>query len=210
MTSFTLGVHNTEDENGLPTAFADVVGYVESVPASIRARYQAWRDDRRLLVCKSQRSLVVCLNKDQFRVTETLYYRAHGGEPGVTPARGTFVVKAIHRPTGRKVAFVLEHRINAAFPPFVRGEADFRQDCWSKHQALTLRVVRVLKQENYTVFAFGDLNTPSDVKGYADHLTELGHGYDRLACSRDAALSNLQRLSRKGSDHHRIKATAHL
>lgn len=208
--TFTVGTHNLADEHGLPTAFADVLGYTEAAVLGLRARYAEWREKRRLIVCQAQRSLALSLKKDLFRVTERMYLRAHEGRAGVTPARGTFVVKTIHRPTGRKVAFVLEHRINAAFPPFVRGEAAFREACWDNHQKITLNAIRVLKQENYTVFAFGDLNTPSDVEGYAGRLTELGHGYDRIACSRDAALADFQRLSRVGSDHHRIKATAEL
>lgn len=208
--TFTIGTHNLADESGLPTAFADVIGYTEAAVLGLLARYAEWTEKRQLIVCQAQRSLALSLKKDLFRITERMYFRAHEGEARVTPARGTFIVKTIHRPTGRKVAFVLEHRINAAFPPFVRGEDKLRETNWRKHQKLTLHTIRVLKQENYTVFALGDLNTPSDVEGYAGHLTELGHGYDRIACSRDAGLADFQRLSRVGSDHHRIKATAEL
>lgn len=208
---FTLGWHNLEDEHGLPTAFADACGYCEVDVPSLRDRHREWREKRQLIVCKQQRSLALSLKRDQFRVVETLCFRAHDGKAKVTPARGTFVVKTIHRPTGRRVAFLLEHRINASFPGQTdRGEREFRAARWREHRDLSLRVIRLLKHENYAVFAMGDLNTPSSVEGYDGHLVELGHGYDRIACSRDAGLSDFRRLPRVGSDHHRIKATADL
>jgi hypothetical protein len=207
---FTLGEHNLRDQYGLPTPFADVLLFCEAKPGRIRSRFQAWRHRRRLVVCKEQRDLVVSLPRNQFRIVETLYFKAHPGEAKVTPKRGTFVVKTVHRPTGRKVAFLLEHRINAAFPPFKRGEGVHRAELWRKHTALSLGVIAHLKHENYSIFAGGDLNTPPRVKGYGGHLVEVNSALDRLAHSRDVSLVDFERLSPVGSDHHRIKATAEL
>lgn len=208
--AFTVGEHNTRGQYGQVTPFADVVLFCEAERVTIRKRLSLWRQRSRAIVCKDQRDLVMVLPIIDFKVEKKLYFRAHKGRHGVTPHRGTFVVLTRHRVTGRRVAFLLEHRINAAFPPYERGEALFRAEMWRRHTAMTLRVISHLKQENYTIFAGGDLNVPPSVRGYDGTLTEINTALDRLACSRDAHLTDFERLSPVGSDHHRIKATAHL
>lgn len=208
--AFTIGEHNTRDQYGKVTPFADVVLFCEAERVTIRDRIALWHKRSRAIVCKDQRDLVMVLPIIDFKVEKKLYFRAHKGRHGITPHRGTFVVLTRHRATGRKVAFLLEHRINAAFAPYKRGEGLFRAELWRRHTAMTLRVISHLKQENYTIFAGGDLNVPPDVQGYGGTLTEINTALDRLACSRDAHLTDFERLSPVGSDHHRIKATAHL
>lgn len=206
---FSVGEHNLHDEGGKPTPFADVVFFCEAIPPTIRERIGLWRKRSRAIVCKRQKDLVLVLPLLDFKVEQKLYFLAHKGIAKVTPHRGTFVVLTRHRPTGRRVAFVLEHRINSWWKS-ERGEQRLRSTLWHRHTAMTLRVISHLKQENYTIFAGGDLNVPPDVQGYDGALTEINDALDRLACSRDASLSNFQRLGSVGSDHHRIKATAHL
>jgi hypothetical protein len=207
---FTLGAHNLHDEAGRPTEFADVVLFCEAVVPSIRERMGRWVRGLRLLHPEDQPDLAILLPRRLFKVTDRYYFLAHKGITKVTPRRGTFVLKTIHRKTGRKVAFVLEHRVNAAFPPFKRGHAKIRAALWRQHTNLTLGVIADLKVENYAVFAGGDLNTPPDVKGYEGSLVEVNTALDRLAHSRDAALVDFERLSAAKSDHHRIRATAEL
>lgn len=210
MSTFTIGEHNLHDEFGKPTYFADVLLFCEAITPTIRARVITWVAGLRVLSPKDQPDLCIVLPRKRFRITERQYFRAHKGIAKVTPRRGTYVVKTIERTTGRKVAFVCEHRINAAFPPFKRGEDKVRPALWRKHTDMTLSIIDGLKTDNYTIFAGGDLNVPPAVKGYEGHLHEERDALDRLACTRDAALSNFERLSPEGSDHHRIKATATL
>lgn len=206
---FTIGEHNLHDEAGLPAPFADVLLFCEAIPPTIRQRLGSRLRGRRVLVCRDQKDLVVVVDTKQFKVTGTLYFLAHKGIEKVTPHRGTFVVKTVHRRTGRKVAFVLEHRINSWWKN-ERGERALRADLWHEHTDMTLRIIGDLKRENHAVFAGGDLNVPPRVKGYLGHLVEINTALDRLAHSRDVALFDFERLSPLGSDHHRIKATAEL
>ena len=219
MNTLTCGAHNLHDEHGLPTFFADVVFYSEAIPRGIRARRRALlkravarhaKSRARGYAVKStwrNKTLAIAVNTALLTPVSKEYHRAHGGIKKVTPSRGTFIVKCRTVDGDRKVALVGEHRINAAFPPFRRGEDIIRPKFWGEHTALTLRLVDELEAEGYFVIAGGDLNTPHGESGYEGRLREQGSGLDRLGCTKSGRWSKFTRLARVGSDHHRIKAT---
>jgi hypothetical protein len=211
----SFGTHNLHDTAGVPTFFADVVLFTEAVPSSIRAKVRARRarlagrlSGYTVRVCKDQRDLVVALRRRHYKVTGVLYFPAHGGRAEVSPHRGTFVVETIERATGRRVVFIVEHRVNAAFEPFIRGEAEWRADRWAKHTAMTEAIIRKYLRDGWAVRAGGDLNTPRLVPGYGLDIDvdERGTGLDRLASS--DVIRHFEVLSRKGSDHPRLRAVA--
>jgi hypothetical protein len=213
MTLRSFGTHNLHDTAGVPTFFADVVLFTEAVPSTIRAKVRARRarlagrlSGYTIRVCKPQRDLVVALRRRHYRVTGTRYVRVHGGRAGVTPHRGTFAVETIERATGRRVVFIVEHRINAAFPPYVRGEEDFRAACWSAHDLVTNDLICDYLADGWEVRAGGDPNTPSRrVLAYSGQLEEYGSGFDRLGSSSEL---HGETLSRRGSDHPRLRAVS--
>lgn len=213
----TIGTHNLHDQTGVPTFFADAIGFTEAIAGTIRARIRARRakaaarlSGYTIRVCTRQRDLVVALRRWHWKVTATHYHPVHGGVAKVTPHRGTFAVETVRRrgklrrATGRREVFLLAHRINAAFPPFVRGEDQFRADCWDMHYNLDDALAEHYQAEGWVVHLLGDLNTPAGVRGTTlPH--EVGHGFDRLASTQP--LRGVQYLSRMGSDHPRLRAT---
>lgn len=210
----TRGTHNLHDEAGIPTFFADVLFFTEAIPPTIRARARARFANATgrlsgftVRTCKRQRDLVIALRRRLYRVTGERYELAHGGVAEVTPHRGTYVVEAVERRgLKRRVAFICEHRINAAFPPFIRGEGHFRETRWREHTDLTLGLISAYRRDGWVVYAGGDLNTPPGVSGYKGRLHEVGKRLDRLGGSEP--LVDVQVLDAKGSDHPRLKARA--
>lgn len=200
---FTVGAHNLHDETGTPTFFADVQVFTEAIPARIRA---ALPKTHRMVVCKRQPDLVVVYDRRIFRrqLRPLRYAKYVDGWAGVTPNRGTFTVPLIHRATKRKVRVNAEHRINAAFPPYVRGEPDFRREHWHEHTAGTLKIMERQDAKGFLVVSAGDDNTPNGVRAYPG-WDETGEHFDRIGSN--ARLSGLDVLSRVGSDHPRIRAT---
>jgi hypothetical protein len=200
----TLGTHNLLDHVGTPTAFADVILFTEAIPARVIA---ALGDDFDVHVCRRQKDLVVATRKGLFAKRLERYFPAGPGVRKVTPHRGTY--ELVGRMNDQTVAIIVEHRINAAFAPFRRGEGWFRSAMWKFHTGITLSRVRYHKRKGRLVLAGGDLNTPRGVSGYKGTLHEVGasggHGYDRLGSN--GPLLNVEVLSRMGSDHPRIKAT---
>lgn len=193
----SLGTHNLLDGAAPATDFADILFFTE---APRRVRNEAL-DMYRLYQCGRQWDLAIAvggdLAGDDF---EDHYKKAHWGIRKVTPNRGTYWLTN----DMEKVALLVEHRINAAFPPFKRGEGLFRKTMWEMHTRMTLRIIRRLKKKGYTIYAGGDLNTPVGVSGYRGVLNEVGRKYDRLGSTRE--LVNARRLSRLGSDHFRLRA----
>ena len=190
----SLGCHNRLDGAAPMTGFAEIIFWTETVPGRL--------DGYRTFVCGRQGDLAISVSDaegDALRALEPHYKKAHWGIPKVTPNRGTFWLTSPHA----KVALLVEHRINAAFPPFRRGEGLFRKTMWEMHTRMTLRIIRKLKKQGYTVYAGGDLNTPVGVSGYRGVLNEVGRKYDRLGSTRE--LTDAKRLSRLGSDHPRLR-----
>lgn len=216
---FTFGTHNLHDESGVPTFFADVVIFTEAIAPTIIAkakRKSAHAKARlagyRVIVCHQQPDLVIAFRRRLFKRRGPLSYeRKVDGVAHVTPNRGTAWLAVEHRASGALFAVVAEHRINAAFRPFIRGEAAFRQAAWRRHTAYSCSLVTRLSDSGYVALPGGDLNTPRDQAGYPTvrGLQELGEHWDRLAVAPRWAWSidHLAQLTRKGSDHPRLRVT---
>jgi hypothetical protein len=190
----TIGTHNLADGKAPATPFADVIFFTEAHPINTLPGYEMFK-------CPKQRDLVIAVSEDLgWDDLRWHYDKALFGARRVSPHRGTLWL------TGDRamVALVVEHRINAAFPPYRRGEALFRRLAWWSHSRMTLRIIRRLVRKGYTVHAGGDLNTPRGVSGYDGVLNERGTHYDRLGSTRP--MGPAKTLSRLGSDHWRIKA----
>lgn len=194
----SLGTHNLLDGAAPATDFADIIFFTESLPEVVRAIGHT----HIVFVCPQQKDLAIAVHWSQnFTKAPGKYYdKAVFGVAKVSPNRGTFVLTD----DVAKVALIVEHRINAAFPPFKRGEALFRKLAWWSHTRMTLKTIRRLKKRGYTVHAGGDLNTPVGVSGYRGVLNEVGRKYDRLGSTKP--LVNAKRLPALGSDHFRLRA----
>lgn len=210
---FSVGTANLWDDRGRVTLFAALIVFTEAVPLRVfdKVRAAASRTQARLsgygvAVCKRQRDLVVVWRRSEFKRDprrEKHYRKYVDGRAKVTPNRGTFSVPLIHRATGRTVWVNAEHRINAAFPPFVRGEAEFRKRAWKVHTIGTLRTMQRQQTAGHLVIAAGDTNTPHGEVAYPG-FHESGEHFDRIGST--ARLSEAEVLSRAGSDHHRRRA----
>ena len=204
-TRFTAGTHNLHDQAGRPTLFADLIFFTEAIPAKIAQAIKG--TPYRMLVCLPQPDLVLVYDSRVFRrqrLRRTRYVKYVDGMPKVTPNRGTFTVPLIHRATRRKVRANLEHRINAAFAPWIRGEPVFRAANWKTHTKGTLETMARQDHASLLVVSAGDVNTPRGVRGYP-RWNEVGEHFDRIGSN--AELDGLVVLSREGSDHSRIRAT---
>lgn len=212
MSSFTLGTHNLHDNAGTVTPFADALLFTEFPVTPGRRAVQVARlrvAGYAVIACKPQPDLVIALRRRLFAYRSSSYERFVDGVPKVTPNRGTFTVFAKHRASDVMQAFLCEHRINAAFPPYIRGERAFRHASWSLHTHGTLSIIRRLLGSGFPVHAGGDLNTPAHVDGYRlEQLHERGRSLDRLASS-SQRISAAEYLGASGSDHPRLRATVH-
>lgn len=191
----TLGTHNLLDGAAPATPFADVLFFTEAGGADFSepVGYDIY-------TCHEQRDLVIAVSRHlELGHLEPHYKKAHWGVRKVTPNRGTFWLTD----DVAMVALVDEHRINAAFPPYKRGEGLFRRLAWELHTRNTLTIIKRLKRKGYTVYAGGDLNTPLGVLGYKGVVNEVGDGYDRLGSTEKFRKST--HLSKLGSDHFRLK-----
>lgn len=197
----TLGTFNTLDGKGTVTDFADVILLTEAISAKVRRELGGRYD---IYACRFQRDLMIAITKAKSQKQVRTHYRlVHPGIAKVTPHRGEFWLTLLL--DGEPTAIQVGHWINAAFPPYRRGEARFRRAMWRRHQRISLRIIRRHIRKGRTVMAGGDLNSVAGVKGYAGVLNEVGRGFDRLGSTRQ--LAEVQTLSRMGSDHHRLKAT---
>ena len=196
----TLGTFNTLDGKGRLTDFADLILVTEGIPRKVRHEL---RDTHDVYVCRFQRDLIIAIRKTMSQERVRTHYRlVHPGVAKVTPHRGTFWLTL--RLNGQPTAILVEHRINAAFPPFKRGERWYRPRMWRLHTRVSLRIIARHKRKGRRVLAGGDVNAIPGVKGYPG-LHEVGDHFDRLASTRP--LTDLAVLSRMGSDHPRLKAT---
>ena len=197
--SLTLGTFNTLDGKGTVLPFADVLLFTEAIPRKVRRELRETHD---VYVCRWQKDLIIAIRKTLTQERVRPHYRlVHPGLAKVTPHRGTFWLTL--NLAGVPTAVVVEHRINAAFPPFRRGERWFRPRMWRRHTRVTMRIIARHRRKHRQVLVGGDVNTPRGVKGYPG-LHEVGDHFDRLASSRP--LRDLQVMSRMGSDHPRLRA----
>lgn len=201
-----LGTHNLHDEAGKPTGFAAVLIFTEAIPDEV---YDALSKDYVINVCRWQKDLIICWRKDLDVVDLGSGYRfAHVGIRKVSPKRGTFIKKI--RLNGKRTKVLAHHRINAAFPPYVRGEGLLRRTLWRRHTAMDIRIAKRAIKQGWEVLAGGDPNVPGpDVKAWGGVLHEVGRGFDRLAASKP--LRNFEVVPGKaGSDHYRQRAEVNL
>lgn len=194
----SLGTHNLLDGAAPATAFAQILFFTEAGGADY-SQLGSWDTH----ICHEQRDLVIAVDRNlHLGPFHRHYKQAIFGVRKVTPNRGTFWLTD----DVAKVALIVEHRINAGFPPFKRGEKLFRKLAWWSHTRMTLRIIKRLKKQGYTIYAGGDLNTPDGVSGYKGQLHEVGRSYDRLGSTEP--LKRPRRMTRLGSDHFRLRAEA--
>lgn len=222
---FTFGTHNLHDEAGVPTFFADVVVFTEAIAPTIVALAQqklAHAKGRlrgyRIVVCREQPDLVIVFRRRLFKRRGGYgYKRIVDGRERVTPNRGTMWQPLEHRATSTLFDVMVEHRINGAFPPYIRGEAEFRHKSWRRHTAWTCGLIHRLTTpparddlHGHVVLSAGDLNVPRDQAGYPGvvDVQELGEDLQRLAVTPrwKWSMDRFRQLSRKGSDHPRDMA----
>lgn len=207
MRPFTLGTHNLLDGAGKVTPFADLILFTE-FPVTLVGRSQAMAalrlhgyfttSDRR------QPDLVIAAQRHLFTRRGKTYTHVIDGVPKVTPNRGTLVALLVQRSTGVDLAAVVEHRVNAWYPPFIRGEAKFRADAYHRHAKVSADIIERLETSGYRVVAGGDPNAPHGVNAYAlTRLHERGDHLDRVASRR---IGPGERLTKEGSDHWRLRA----
>lgn len=204
MSGPSLGTHNLHDEAGRVTLFADAMGYTEAIGVKIRQRVALARRGYAVRVCRRQRDLAFAARRRVWRILRTHYVPVHGGRAEVTPHRGTFVIETRRRATGRREVFLVPHRINAAFPPYVRGEAEFRSERWHEHRNVDEWLIHLYEGEGWVVHAMGDTNTPHDVVAFPALAWEIGRGFDRIAST--IPLDHVEYLGDAGSDHPRLRA----
>jgi hypothetical protein len=209
--SFLLGTHNTLDAAARPTMFADLLLFTEAViTAADRERFR--RAGFALLVVRQQPDLAIAYRRSLFaRAGAIGYHHVVDGDPLVTPNRGTAWLPLTYRPTRDPFTAMWAHRINAAFPPYVRGEPEFRRRMWREHTAFDLDLIARRRRVS-TVAAGGDANTPEGVDAYPGSA-ERGHRFDRLALEphhvHDAPrwqIGDAQYMTAIGSDHPRLRA----
>lgn len=192
----TLGTHNLLDGKAPATPFAKVLFFTEALPTKVHREVGGTHD---VYSCRQQRDLAIAVRSGHGWDLTPHYEQAVIGVRKVSPHRGTFWLTD----DVAMVALIDEHRINAAFPPYKRGEKLFRKLAHWSHTRMTLRIIRRLKRKGYTIYAGGDLNTPEGVSGYKGELYEVGKKYDRLGSTEPFKKS--KRKSRLKSDHFRVK-----
>ena len=189
MASMKIGTHNLHDTTGVATPFADMIGFTEAIPRRVKDQI---RKTHKLYVCGFQRDLIIAVRRDEKIRKVVKHYRpVHGGIPLVTPHRGVFWITYERWVAGAWVRefFLVEHRINAAFPPYRRGEQWLRTRWWKKHTKISQRIItRLVEKKGRRGSGGGDVNTPAGVDGYPDApVQEFGDHFDRLFVVLDVA-----------------------
>jgi hypothetical protein len=181
----TFGTHNLHDAESPATPFADVICFTEAIPDKVRAQLARTHE---VYICRWQRDLVIAVARHlDFHDVKPHYRLVHPGVPLVTPHRGIFWLTGKVGIVDLLLAALDEHRINAAHPPFRRGEKWFRRRMWKRHTRRTNKIIRRLIRRGYVVLAGGDTNTPNGVSAYDTTMIETGRGYDRIAVSSRSA-----------------------
>lgn len=181
----TVGTHNLNVHDGKADAhpFADVLLFTETTKAEVAHDLP---EDYVVDVCKRNRSLTVAWQEDVFRRTGHVYKAAHPGLAKVTPARGTYAVLGIDE-AGRKTALIVEWRINAARPPYKRGEPLLRKILHAIHSGVTKRLVLRLRRQGHAIYVAGDANLPKHERAYPylpSEVGQVGRGLDRIGSTR--------------------------
>lgn len=195
-----FGTHNLHDEAGRPTPFADIIVFTEAIPSEVKRVLEPLGYVVR--VCRRQKDLVIAYRRGSFKMRGIpRYKKVVDGIAQVTPNRGTFWINGIldDKPT----TIIAEHRINAAFEPFIRGEGLFRARMWRKHTQFTQSLIERLQGRGKNILAGGDLNTPRLVRGYGGLLREYGGGFDRLGVGGRRS-GDVRLGGDAGSDHKKL------
>jgi hypothetical protein len=159
----------------------------------------------KLFRVRRQRDLVIALKKsiaDEAIKVRKHYKLVHVGRKKVTPHRGIFWITFEYR--GEKYAIICEHRINAWYAPWIRGEKKFRTEKWHKHTAASNKIQRRLIDKGYIIIAGGDPNAPEGVEAYPLLNETIKAHLDRVAMSDE--IGNVRIMKKGGSDHHRLRA----
>lgn len=211
----TVGTHNLLDGAAEARGFADVVAFTEApkrtlrgllIPGRGRVNVRRMKDHpvartHNLYTCRWQRDLVIAIRKTIEQTNMKPHYRlVHPGVPKVTPHRGTFWLTG--ELDGVPSAPFAEHRINAWYSPWKRGEPKLRKRWHDKHHRITNRIHLRLINKGRLVAGGGDSNSPQGFKAY-EHLNEYGTHLDRVACSEE--IDQGATLRKGGSDHNRIR-----
>lgn len=224
------GTHNTLDGEGRTTFFASVIGFTEGIADTIekavsrknrrkKARRSGLVRGYRMLVCERQKDLVMVFNRFLYKYVDQEYIRVHDGKAKVSPNRGEWAVTlrerqgVLRRPTGDFVTFIWGHRVNAAFPPYIRGEGAWRKERWEMHDWTSNTLIQKYLELGHRVRTGGDPNTPKRringrwIRAYSSLPHEVGYGqFDRLGSS--DPIESHEELDAVGSDHKRMRATA--
>lgn len=199
----TVGTHNLLDGVGRATPFADLILFTEAVPYAVR---QDIGDTHAVRSCPQQRDLTIAWNLDlDVQEIGDFYHLAHNGRAEVTPHRGTWV--QLLKIEGERIKVPVTHRINAAHPPYIRGEAAFRRRNWQHHKRIDTGIVRRAIDTDWHVIAGGDYNTPPHVLAFPLRLglAEEKRGLDRIATTGRIVPGSVDVLSHAGSDHPRLR-----
>jgi hypothetical protein len=197
----TTGTHNLHDED-LAIGFADILFFTEAIPDEV---YDALSEDYVVNVCRWQKDLIICWRKGlDIKDLGSGYRFAHIGIVKVTPRRGTYIKKV--RLNGAKTKLLCHHRINAAFPPYIRGESRLRPLFWRRHTKMDVRYARRSIRRGWQILTGGDPNTPKDVLAWRGLLDEAADGFDRLG-SHPRRLRNVTQTKAKEAVHPRLSAT---
>lgn len=201
-----FGTHNLLDGKGRATEFADIMFFTEA--PSVAEVSQELGHGWIVRKCSSQKDLVVAYRRDAgIKLRRAHYVPAHPGRSLVTPARGTW--KLEFEIVGVDVDVVFDHRINAAFPPFIRGEKIFRIAMWKLHTGISKAMARRSKKKGRIVVGVGDPNVVADHQAWGKVLPfEHRHNKDVIASNRP--LIDKEVGAKDGSDHNKIWASIKL
>lgn len=207
----TVGTWNTLDGKADESTFGkDIVIFTEAIPLEVRRELSATHV---IYVCQDQKDLVLAVHRRLGpRLRDQEYRKAHGGIRKVTPKRGTWKLEIELTAIDRWLHAILDHRINAAFAPWIRGEALIRARFWKKHTSISKDMIRESKQTIPPlglILYGGDPNTPATVSAVGKVLPhEAGTGKDRLAANRK--INDVKVGPKNGSDHHQLSGTIQL
>lgn len=209
-----VGTHNLHDHTGDATGFAKVICFTEAIPDLVMDQLPTHYVTA---VARWQKDLIIAWDPNYFKPeldkkgrVKRFYKLNNPGVAKVTPHRGTFWIKGEMLVMGfwKKTAVICAHWINAAHPPYKRGEKWLRRRWWKKQQKFTKKLVRRLMKQGYEIVGAGDLNVAYREQAFEwmRQIHEVGHGYDRIFSTYE--LTNVRYLAKKGSDHPRLVADA--
>lgn len=204
----SLGTHNTLDGKAPGTAFADVIVFTEAIGSKLREQlaktHKLWQCDKQKDLCIAVRLSLV---EHMTNIVEHYKFLVPGRKK-VSPHRGVFWITFLLHNV--KHVIFCEHRINAAFPPYKRGERFWRPLMWKRHTRFIRNKIKRWIKKGCAILGGGDTNTPEGVvawakKGKRKWGQEVGRRLDRLFVY-GYTFGAVRVMSPMGSDHHRLRA----